>query len=137
VIHLEQIRFRDAPAFRMLAVSDMHIGDSDLRTPEQYYLDLTLRNIDILRPDLVINAGDVVHVHGATGYREWLSRDGDAEARLLAGWELYRKSFVDRCAAPLLDVCLERDKPYWTRTRGVDFSHGFADERARFIALCL
>lgn len=137
MIHLEPIRFRDPHAFRILAVSDMHIGDSDLRTPEQYYLDLTLRNIDILQPDIVVNAGDVVHIHGATGYHEWLNQDRAAKKRLLTCWELYTKDFVKRCPAPLLDVCLERDKPYWAKTRGIGFSHGYANEHARFIALCL
>lgn len=137
MIHLDKIRFRDPSTFRMLAVTDMHIGDSDLRTPEPYYLDLTLRNIEILQPDIVINAGDIVHVMGASRYEEWLTRNKDAPERLLACWELYKKRFVDRCPVPLLDVCLERDKPFWTKTRGIGFSHGYANERARFIALCL
>ena len=137
MIHLEKIRFRDPHTFRMLAITDMHIGDPDLRTPEHDYLDLTLRNIEVLQPDIVINAGDIVHVARAPGYEEWLSRDKHAAERLLASWELYKKSFVDRCPVPLLDVCLERDKPWWSRTRGIAFSHGYESDGASFIALCL
>lgn len=136
-IDLEAIDFRDPPAFRMLAITDMHIGDSGLRTPEQDTLDLTLRNIDILQPDIVVNAGDVVKIRETTGNHESLNQSGDAKKDMLTCWELYAEHFSKRCPAPLLDVCLEGDKPYWAETRGIGFSHGYANEHARFIALCL
>ena len=137
MIYLKEIQFCDPPGFRILAITDMHIGDGGLRTPERYYLDLTLRNIDILKPDIVINAGDILHVMGASGYEEWLARDKHAEQRLLACWRLYRECFVDRCPVPILDVCLERDKPRWSAARGTGFSHGYRNEQATFVALCL
>jgi len=134
MIRLENIKFRNSQFFRILAISDMHIGDKRLRTSEEYYLNLTLENIKILKPDIVINAGDIV---SRLKYQKPLNPGENSANRRSKCWELYKNNFVNLCPVPLLDVCLERDKPLWSKNRGKPFSHGYENKKAKFIALSL
>ena len=134
MIHFERIERETPGALRVLAITDMHIGDSRLSTSDEQVLDLTLDVVTSLRPDMVVNCGDIVAIDKD---QRPLHPGETWQERLRACWRLYTERFVAACPAPVLDVCLERDKPFWAETRSAFFSHGYECDDAKCTALCL